>query len=152
MSAYTHTHTFTLSTYTNTEYSYNFAFVCQYRVHTHARFICCLLVWERKAKKDSLSSTIPRGNILLCLSLIHTQIFAKAYSNQPKIWTIPWLVASYISLSPEKCVFSHWYRGNTSGFSCDTVKIHSAFSDSVPGKHFRVWWCPMEKDLQKSPG
>lgn len=33
-----------------------------------------------------------------------------------------------------------------------TLKIQSAFSESVPGKHFRVWWCPMEKDLQKSPG
>lgn len=48
-------------------------------ITTDARFICYLLVWEWKAEKDSLSCTIPLGNIFLCLSQIHTQYLLRHF-------------------------------------------------------------------------
>lgn len=126
--------------------------VCINTVLTHMKDSFVIFLFGKEMWSRTLFSTIPLGNTFLCLSHIHTQIFAKAFSNQYEIWTIPWLNASYISFSPVIYVFPHWYHRSTSGFSSDTVKIHSVFSESVTGKHFRVWWCPMEKDLQKSPG
>lgn len=77
-----HAHTFILSSYRILVY---LCLCASIRVYAHAKFICCLLIWERKTEENFLPSNFSLENIFLCLSHIHTQIFAKAISNQHKM-------------------------------------------------------------------
>lgn len=144
-----HTHIFILSTYKNAEYSYICA--CVYWVCTYTRFICYLLVRERKAEENSLFSTVPLGNIFFCLSQIHTQYLLKCFPINTRFEQFHDLLHPIFCYIQQNMYFLIDIMETHQGFHVTQLKFTVHSQKSVPGKYFRVWWCPMEKDLQKSP-